>query len=153
MVLQITTQHANALENKWCRLSFFTRLRSLFLPIVIRTVSRYPRALSRAIDCCRHRRHRVASRRVVSHRILFVSLCLCAIRGTFSIVVLPASDHCFPGTSVEPTWCNKFATVPHNCRKPRVEDPLTGSRWRRPCASSDWNFMRIVGIFPCHNTL
>lgn len=42
----------------------------------------------------------------------------------------------FPGTSVGPTRCNKFAIVPHNCRKPRARILRTGPR-----ASSDRNLL------------
>lgn len=107
--------------------------------------SRYPRALSRAIDCRRHCRRCVASRSI---RLVLYSF---AIRGTrfhsTSSRLLSSL-----GTSVRPTRCNKFAIVPHNCRKPRAENPSAG-----PCdgdgdlAPRATRITRgLLGIFPRH---
>jgi len=112
--------------------------------------SRYPRSLSRAIDCRKHRRSRVVSRRVVSQTI-HLSVCPYVIRDAFSTsIVLPPRDRClFPvhlsdrldATSLP---LSRITVISRGRRIPRLD--LSGGE--QPCASSNWNFARIVQNLP-----
>lgn len=153
MVPQITILHLAGVrtrsEIRALQALVLYRVRSLFLPTVIRTadIPGLYLALSIAAGIVVAASHRLVSRRVASHSIRLSLRLVCDTRCVFhrrstTLTIAVLSRH------VCPTRCNKFAIVPHNCRKPRAENPSTGPRRRRPRASSDWNFTRIARNLP-----
>lgn len=146
MDLQITILHPPACKHarkfEQCRLSFSSPVRSLFLPTVIQTTSRYSRALSRAIDCRRHRRPISRSIRIYPYS--------WAIRGMFSTSILSLRDYCLLPVHLS-DWFGATSlslfriTIVSRGRKIPRPDPSAISRLNWTGISHG-----LLGIFPCY---